>query len=117
MVRQFYKMLFKNNGKLFFWLGAIVANIITFLIIYYKIRPSHEPLALHYNVMIGVDVLGAGTQLYRIPFIGGLLLAVNFIIAKLVKSPSDFLSFLASLISFIIAAMLLVAVLFVLRIN
>lgn len=107
----------KKHPRAFFWLSALVINSITFLIIHYKIRPTAEPMALHYNVIVGVDMLGAGTNLYRIPFIGGLLLAVNFIISRLVKSPENFLAFLASFVSFAVAVFLLVAVLFVLRVN
>jgi hypothetical protein len=99
------------------WIGSLAFNIITFLIINYKIRPTTEPLALHYNVITGVDTLGQGINLYRIPFIGISLLVVNLFFSKLVKSPKGFLSFVASFTSFAVSIILLVSILFILNIN
>lgn len=112
-----HKKLLQDNGKMLFWLLALVINIITFLIIHYYIKPSRDSFVLHYNVIIGVDVLGKGTDLYRIPLIGVVLLVINVIVSKLVKSPGNFLGFLASVVSFSVSLILLVAVLFVLRVN
>lgn len=117
MSHHWYSIFSQKYGQLLFWIGAVVVNIITFLVIYYKISPGSEPLVLHYNVILGVDIFGPGIELYRISIIGFVLLAINAAVSKLVKSPGDFLSFIASFVSFSVAVVLLAAVLFVLRVN
>ena len=48
----------------FLWTLCLVLNIITFLFIFFKIHPGDKTLALHYNVLIGVQWYGKGKNLY-----------------------------------------------------
>lgn len=111
------RLLLRNNPQMLFWLGSLVAISITFLLIRYKIAPTSEPLVLHYNVVVGVDLLGSGTELYRLPLIGLAITVINFTISKLVTSPNNFLSFLAGFVSLFVAVVLFAATLFIIAAN
>lgn len=99
------------------WVLALSLNIITFLLIYFKIHPKTAPLALHYNVLTGVDLFGKGTDLYKLPTVGLIILAVNFILGRLLRRQQDFLAFLPAMVSLLAATVVLAAALFLFRVN
>jgi hypothetical protein len=109
---------FENLDKfLFLWLACFVLNSITFLFVHYKIHPTNRTLALHYNVIVGVDWYGAGKNLYNIPLIGFLITLVNVAFFNAVKNRQHFISFLAIFTTFVVQVFLLLAVLFLAKVN
>jgi hypothetical protein len=107
-----------TNLILFLWIGSLVVSIISFLVIYFKINPTGaETYALHYTVLVGVDLLGKGTDLYKLPLVGVLMTGVNYGAYRLVKMPGNVLSFFLALISVVVNLVLFVAVLFLLQVN
>ena len=74
----------------FLWALCVALNIITFLFLYFKIHPGQKTLALHYNVLVGVDWYGSGKNLYFIPSVGLAILIVNFVLYRSIKNRQDF---------------------------
>ena len=101
----------------FLWVSCLVLNIITFLLIYFKIHPSSQTLALHYNVLVGVEWYGRGTNLYLIPGVGLAISAVNFALYRALKGNKNFLAFLTAFASLCAQLILLAAVLFLISVN
>jgi hypothetical protein len=99
------------------WVLCLVFNIITFLFIYFKIHPGNKTLALHYNVLVGVQWYGKGKNLYFIPAVGLAITAVNFTLFKALKDDELFLSNLAAFASLCAQIILLAAALFLSRVN
>jgi len=62
-------------------LTAIALNIILWIILYLKIKPSEYPIPLHYNIFFGVDLMGGYTKVYTLPGIGILILLFNLILS------------------------------------
>ncbi|HEX9503180.1 MAG TPA: hypothetical protein VF974_02555 [Patescibacteria group bacterium] len=56
-------------------------NIIHWVILYIKIKPSETRLLLHYNVVYGPDFVGSSLYIYWIPLLALILLVVNSIAA------------------------------------
>ncbi len=105
---------------MFLWIGTIIVTSISFLTIYYKIRPQDNPqavVALHYNVIVGVDLYGKGINLFLIPLASTIIAAVNFVVYRLMRYRQSFLAELASGMSFVVSVILFGAVLFLLRVN
>ncbi len=112
------KKWFSNVDKLLFlWAASALVTIITFLLIQYKIKPGNQAVALHYNVLVGVDLYGKGVSLYNIPIVGVLLTLVNGFLYKILKERQPFLSFLSPLINLLIQLILLLSVLFLIQVN
>jgi len=101
----------------FLWAACLIFNIITFLFIYFKIHPGNKTLALHYNVLVGVQWYGKGKNLYFIPAVGLAISAVNFTLFKALKDNKLFLSALAAFASLCAQIILLAAALFLARVN
>ena len=103
---------------LFLWSGSLIFIIITFLIIFFKIKPtSSATFALHYNVLFGVDTFGSGKQLYKLPLIGLIVTGVNFLIYKFITGKDTILSFVLVLSAFLVSLIILVATVFLLQVN
>ena len=89
-------------------------NIIHWLILYIKIKPSETSLLLHYNVVYGPDFIGSSLYIYWIPLLALVLLITNAVSAavfyKREKLAAHFISFasIAVQIVFLIATINLI---------
>lgn len=101
----------------FLWLLSLIFIIVTFFIILYKIDSRGPAVALHYNVITGVDLFGSKNALYKIPATGLFILVINFFVAHSFKKDGEFLAFLAAIVTLIISLSLFASVLFLLKVN
>jgi hypothetical protein len=101
----------------FLWALCLIFNIITFLFIYFKIHPDNQNLALHYNVLVGVETYGNGKNLYFIPGVALAISAVNFVIYKALKNGGKFLAPLTVFASLCVQIILLTAAVFLAKVN
>ena len=101
----------------FLWGICIVLNIITFLFIYFKIHPGNKTLALHYNVLIGVEWYGKGKNLYYLPGVGLAISVVNFILFREFRKSGEFLASLTVFTSLCVQLIILTATLFLAQVN
>jgi len=101
----------------FLWTLCLIVNIITFLFIYFKIHPGNKTLALHYNVLVGVEWYGKGKNLYLIPGVGLVISAVNFTLYRALRDDTKFLSILTAFVSICAQVILLAAALFLSKVN
>jgi hypothetical protein len=101
----------------FLWALCLIFNIITFLFIFFKIHPGNKTLALHYNVLVGVQWYGKGKNLYFLPAIGFVISAVNFTLFRSIRNNKDFLSVLTIFVSLCAQIILLMAALLLAKVN
>ena len=95
---------------------AFIVNIISWLFIYFKIRPGSEIIPLHYNIFYGADSVGRGYYIYFLPAVGMLILLVNFILqkyaAKVDGKTDDFAGKTLAAVSLASAVIIFIAVAF-----
>ncbi len=81
--------------------------LFSLLFLYFKIQPQAEPLALRYNIYIGVSLIGPWYYVFFIPLIGLLVILINFVLAYLfylrIKLISYFTALAASLTQLLLA--------------
>lgn len=69
---------FVSDRLVFYSLAtAFLINIIQWVSIYIKIRPGGENILLHYNIILGTDLVDRGIYAYLIPGLALLFLIVN----------------------------------------
>jgi hypothetical protein len=109
----------ENYSKLllFLWCGSITVVSITFLVIYYGITPGDGQAALHYNVILGVDLFGKGTELYKLPIIGFVITAINWLLAALLKIFDPVFQVVIASSTLVISFVLLLASLLLFTVN
>ncbi len=101
----------------FLWALCLILNIITFLVIFFKIHSVSTTLALRYNVLAGVLWYGRGSNLYFIPAVGLAISAVNFAVYRAVRDRHELFSWLPVFASLFGQTILLAATLFLIKIN
>jgi hypothetical protein len=116
--RSFLERQLTNPGLVsFLWALTIFTIIITFILAYFKARSGLSTVALHYNVIIGVDLLGSGRDLYLIPLAGSGITLLNYLIYRFAIPKGDFLGVLTALVSWVAALILSAALVFLFSVN
>jgi hypothetical protein len=93
-----------------------VLNIIHWVVLYSKIKPSAIPILLHYSVVYGPDLVNKSFYIYIIPGLALLILILNLVVAtsfyQKEKLSSYFLSFstVAVQIIFFISTLVLISI-------
>lgn len=112
------KEFFRNALVQWVIIVSLVINFINWGLIAYFIRPVDFPIILHYNVYFGVDVIGSWWQVYFLPLIGLLILAVNTILGFLFYQQKErIVAHLLVLATFIVQICITIAVASLLLIN
>lgn len=116
MWQEFQDKLFTDHYTRLLWIAAVVLFSITFLLVRFKIHPTGAAVPLHYNVVVGVDSVGSGLTLYRIPLVGVFVWLLNSILARTVLRRQPNIAFFSALTTCMVEGALLFAVVFLLRV-
>jgi len=101
----------------FLWGACLILNIITFFVVYFKIRSANNTFALHTNVLVGVEWYGSGRNLYFIPAIGLVLCGANLMLYRALKNNQNFFSALTVFVSLCVQIILLAAAVYLVSVN
>ena len=78
--RQIQKNKFLQDKKILCLFSASLAlNIIIWLLIYIIFNNINRPIALHYNILFGIDSIGNWYNLFILPLTGLIILIINFV--------------------------------------
>ncbi len=73
---------FRNTLVRILFGGNLLALSASIAILAYFIRPTENPIVLHYNVYFGVDLLGAWWQVYALPAAAAIALFGHLFLAR-----------------------------------
>jgi len=96
---------------------ASLLNIIHWVILYSKIKPSQSNLLLHYNVVYGADVIGKSIYLYWIPLLALILLILNTTLAIAIYQREKLAAYFINVASVAVQVVFLVASIVLILIN
>ncbi|HVY67875.1 MAG TPA: hypothetical protein VHA30_03200 [Patescibacteria group bacterium] len=82
-----------------------------------KIHPGSRTLALHYNILVGVEWYGAGRNLYFLPAVAFSLSVINFALYRALRHSERFLAELTVAASLGVQLAVLAAVLLLGKVN
>jgi hypothetical protein len=94
------------------YLSLLIAgllNIIHWLVLYSKIRPSKNPILLHYNVVYGPDLVARSLYVYWIPLLALLLLILNISVASVFYKREKLAAYFLNISSVVIQLIFLTA--------
>lgn len=109
--------MFKDRLIFVSGIAAAILNIILWLAVGGKFGLSTEKIPLHFNVVYGIDLLGAARQLYLLPLTGGVLLAVNVWLSSILFPREKLYSYFLSVSAALIQGILLIAVVAIIVLN
>ncbi len=97
---------------LFLLLASLSVNIITWLVIFFQIRPNAEIIPLHYNIFYGTDLVGMGYLIYFLPAIAFFILFADYIFYRYSVRREPFSAGLVLASGFLVQLLVLTAVLY-----
>lgn len=99
-------------------IGTLFLDATSWAVVIYYIRPVDLPIVIHYNVYLGVDVIGDWWQVYFLPIISNMFLIVNTILAHTFYQKKERLAgYIFLLASFFVQVGALVAISGLIMIN
>lgn len=107
----------KDNWFLVSATGGFLANILLWIVILSKVGYSQTNVALHYNIVYGIDLVGKAVNLYLIPATGFVLYLANLYLAAILRDKAKFLSQLLTFSSLAVQFFLLLALIALLKLN
>lgn len=81
MKKIFTSGLFRDD---IFQLGTIInimMNIGIWIFLWRRVRPTHDPITLQYNIYFGISYIGEWYKIYAIPIIGLFIFILNYTIS------------------------------------
>lgn len=75
-------LFFKNKFIRFTLSLGIIFNILSWILFYFRIPISVEPIILRYNIYTGISLIGPWYSVFYFSLAGVLILILNFILAK-----------------------------------
>lgn len=96
---------------------AALLNAASWIVIYWLVPPTGDPVILHYNIFIGIDLIGDWSQLLWMPISGVVYLVVNTALAWLVRKRESVLSAILLISSIILQAIILTATILIAMSN
>lgn len=99
-------------------IGTIFVGIADWVALIVYIRPIDLPLVLHYNVYLGVDIIGDWWQMYFLPAIADIFFIANTILAYIFYQKKERLAaYIFLLASFFVQAGIGIAIAGLIMIN
>ena len=103
------KGFFRDNVAFAGVVLNVLFIIILLLTVIFKIRPGSGTVALHYNVLVGVGVLGKAWHVFILPVLASLIAFYNFVLARRFYVFEPFASHILIIASAVTSAMFLMA--------
>ncbi len=97
--------------------SAVALNSLLWLLAIFIFPQDKAAAVLHYNASLGIDFIGAGTQIKILPTIGTAVIIINLLLAFSLRRVSRRATTMLWAILPIIEALLLVAFWLILRLN
>lgn len=83
----------KNKYIFIISLFGFLLNLLTWIILIWKIKPSTEPIPLHYNIYLGIDLIGNWKLVYILPGSGLIIYFINLIISYIIYKRIKLISY------------------------
>ena len=116
---HFIKLNLLLKDRVVFWSFVIglLLNLLLWAFLIYRVRPQLEPLLLHYNIFLGIDLIGPWWKMYFIPGLGSGILVFNFILGWMLFLKEKILSYFLFIAFALLQVFLIVSTIFIILIN
>ena len=78
---------------------SVLLNLFCIIWLYFKITPQVEPLALHYTIYFGIDLIGVWYKIFVFPLIGLLTILINFSLAYIIFIKVKILAYISAVMT------------------
>lgn len=95
----------------------MILNVGMWLVVWYFVKPQTEPYLLHYNIFLGIDLIGDWWKMFFLPGLGLVILLINFILSFFLLVKEKILTFYLTTVSSAAQVFLILALIFIILLN
>jgi len=95
----------------------LILNVGMWLVVWYFVKPQTEPYLLHYNIFLGIDLIGDWWKMFFLPGLGLVILLINFILSFFLLVKEKILTFYLTTVSSAAQVFLILALIFIILLN
>ena len=130
MMNKDWKNKLRKKFHRFFWHGywtdptvffsfalALLANAGMWFVIWRIVKPTDQPMILHYNVYFGIDAIGDWRNVFLMPALALAFLLVNVVLSRFFYYKERLISYLFALMALVIQCLMAVGLGSVILIN
>lgn len=97
---------------------SVVVNLSTWIWLGVRLDTAGEDLIfLHYNILFGVDLIGVWWKVYYVPFVGSIIIIINFLLGWILFNKDKFVASLLMFASTVSQVFLLIGALLLVFLN
>ncbi len=96
---------------------SLLINLVSWSILYFKVKPGLSNILLHYNAIYGSDLIGPGVYAYAIPAGALIILIINLSIASSFYQKEKLSAYFLSYASVVVQLIFLAAAMVISFIN
>jgi len=111
------KLYFKDRWIIIPLVLAIISEIFIWWYTAANIHPSPEQTVLHYNIVVGVDLLGDWWKIFYLTGSGLLVLLVNYVLGFFFYNYDKILSRTLSVLTALFHIMFVISLILIVRLN
>lgn len=89
--------------------GALILQVILWIMLPFQIRPQEDPIFLHYTILFGVDYTGNWVRIFVVPGIGLTVLLVNGLLGWLLFQRDRFAAYVLCAVALLSQIFLMIA--------
>ncbi len=89
---------------------TVIANLTMWIIIYQRVEPTRDPIALHYTIYFGINFIGEWYKILAIPFLGIFIGFVNALFSHFLYNKNKIGSYILVTSGFCIQLILLYSI-------
>ena len=97
--------------------AALLINIIHWIVLFLKIKPTEPSIVLHYNVIYGADLVDRAAFIYMIPASALLILILNYLVANFLSRREKLTGYFLGFASIAIQVVFLLATFSLIIVN
>lgn len=98
-----------HKGSVFVALTALLVNLGIWFFMYFKRQSNEYPLPLYYDVYQGVSVIDFWSNLFYLPILGLVIIAINYVLSVVIVEKDVMISYFLNIASIVVQIILFVA--------
>lgn len=103
------KEFLRDKNIVLILLFGLIINLANLIYIISKIKPTPEPIPLHYNIYFGIDLIGKWYLIFLNPLLGFFIYFLNIVISYIIYKRERIIAYLLTSLNIFIALILFFA--------
>lgn len=108
-MKENLKEFLRNKNIILILVIGLTVNLLNLIYLFLKVKPSVEPIPLHYNIYFGIDLIGPWYKVFINPAVGLIIYFINTIISFIIYKRAKLMTYLLTSLNIFVSLILIAA--------